>query len=369
MKHTWSTAVAALLSLDPLVSAAQRFTASSQGCPLDLSAQVAAEVNCGKKSTVAFAVEWYGTETVQLERWFRLAGCGISEAATEAVRVADRCQTQFLPTGNVDDTVKVLQPERHDAQRLVGKRTLDLEARGHDKRAPADADSSSTSTTSSDTSTTLATSTTSTSASSTSSNPYVVTHTSGTSTSLMTCMTMTTKTTSYCSTYTTNRHHTSSCSTGPVSFPTCLDGLSCAFSQTTGTLSCYELGDVPVYGKIILAIMAIAALLAISSILTLCCRDRNKSKKNRQAAEEKALLASMAPKTADVTVEEVEAEAPQQQQTAHNDTAPLMRADEPAHGNTPQIVVSGGHTPVDGSASFPPGRYDPFADEDHHYGH
>lgn len=427
MKHILPTAAAALLSLDPLAAAAQRITAGQQGCPLDLSAQVAAEVQCGTRSTVAFAVEWYGAEVTQLERWFRLAGCGVDEAATEAVWVADRCQTRSSLTAHAHDSLQLRHPGDAQAGRLVGRHTLNLEARALNKRASdddgtdknaadkddadkddADEDdtndektddenknddntdddktnddntddakstTSTTSTTSETTSTTLVTSTTSSQtttslASSTSSNTYVVSKVSGTSTSIMTCMTITTTTGTDCVTHHTNHKYVSSCTTAPVVFPTCLPGLSCAFSQTTGALSCYEKGHVPVYGKIILAIMSLAAFMAVSAILTMCCRERGQVKRHRQAVEEKALLAAMKTNNVEVAVEEVGLGATQQA-TAHGDTVPLIREHEAPRGTTtsppPHIVVSGAHTPTEGTASFPPGRYDPFSDATCHH--
>lgn len=435
MKHILPTAAVALLSLDPLAAAAQLITAGQQGCPLDLSAQVAAEVQCGTRSTVAFAVEWYGAEVTQLERWFRLAGCGVDEAATEAVWVANRCQTRSSLTAHAHDSLQLRQPGDAQAGRLVGRHTLNLEARALNKRASdddiidkddadkddADEDntnddnendentdnddnksddntdddkanddntddaksttsttsttSETTSTTSETTSTTLVTSTTSSQtttslASSTSSNTYVVAKVSGTSTSIMTCMTITTTTGTDCVTHHTNHKYVSSCTTAPVAFPTCLPGLSCAFSQTTGALSCYEKGHVPVYGKIILAIMSLAAFMAVSAILTMCCRERGQVKRHRQAVEEKALLAAMKTNNVGVAVEEVGLGA-RQQATAHGDTVPLIREHEAPRGTTtsppPHIVVSGAHTPTEGTASFPPGRYDPFSDASRHH--
>lgn len=415
MKHIFPTVAVAVLSLDPLAAAAQRLTAGQQGCPLDLSTKVATGVRCGTRSTVTFAVEWYGAEVTQLERWFRLAGCGIDEAATEAVWVADRCQTRSSLTAHIDDDLQLRQPGGSQAGKLVGRNTLDLKARAFSKRASNDDNSkddnagddntkddnteddnaeddsadddntndsdsatSTTSTTSeaaSTSSTTLSTSTTSSQtttslASSTSYNPYVVARVSGTSTSLLTCMTVTTTTTTACSTHKTNHKYHNSCTTAPVAFPTCLPGLGCSFSQTTGALSCYEKGSVPVYGKIILAILGLAAVMAVSAILTLCYRERSQVKRYRQAAEEKALLAATKTNHVGVTAEEVGLGA-MHQPAAHSDAAPLMRDDEAAHGATitPQIVVSGGHTPTEGIASFPPARYDPFADEGHHHGY
>lgn len=417
MKYTLSAAAAALLSLGPLVAAAQRLTATQLGCPLDVSAHVAAQVACGNSHTVAFAVEWHGADVARLEKWFRLAGCADAEAAVEAVRVVERCQTGAVLKDLGDDNLELrLEARRTPARRLFGRRTLDLEARVHDERAPdddddddaddADADDSTTTTTSAET-TTLATSTTSTptitsTASATSSNPYVVTRTSGSSTSTLTCMTMTTTTATYCSMHEADKHNVKTCVTQPVSLPTCLPGLSCAFSQTTGTLSCYQKQGMPLVGKIILGIMGLAAALALSAILTLCCRERSQVKRHRQAAEEKALLAAMGSshnhhnhnhhndgdnKTAGVTTAEAfgfGTATPQPSAGADagaqhsDDTAPLIRAEEEeesAHATTttttaaaPHIVVSGEHTPTDGPASFPPGNYDPFAD-DHHHNH
>lgn len=437
-QHIFPTVAVALLSLDPLAAAAQRITAGQQGCPLDLFTKVASGVRCGTRSTVAFAVEWYGAEVAQLEKWFRLAGCGTDEAATEAVRVADRCQTRSSLTAHVDDGLQLRQPGGSQAGRLVGRKSLNLEARAFSRRASDDDSSendsaeddntdannsdddnsednsseddspeddttednnsdddttddnnsddntddsesttSTTSTTSQSTSTsstTLLTSTTSSQtttslASSTSYNPYVVARVSGTSTSMLTCMTVTTTTMTACSTHKTDHKYYSSCTTAPVAFPTCLTGLSCSFSQTSGAVSCYENDSVPVYGKIILAILGLAAVMAVSAIFTLCCRERNQVKRHRQAAEEKALLAATKTHHVGVTVEEVGFGAMHHQPAAHSDAAPLMRDDEAAHGATmaPQIVVSGGHTPTDEIASFPPGRYDPFADGGHHH--
>lgn len=381
MKCIFSIIALALLSLDPLAVVAQRFTKGQQGCPLDLAAKVAAEVKCGKKSTVAFAVEWYGTDAAQLERWFRLAGCGDGEAATEAVRVLDYCKSRALVTGLVVESLEIRQVEHVPARRLTGKRALDLRrAHAHNKRDDSDDTDSTTSSTSTtlSTSTTSSTTTTPTSTSPTSSNPYVVTHISGTSTSIMTCMTMTTKLTQVCSTHTSNKKHISSCTSTPVSFPTCLPGIGCSFDQNVGTLSCYEKGNVPVYGRVILAIMGLFVFVSLTAIITLCCRERSQTKQHRQAAEEKALLAGMeANKNAGVTVEELgvlpagaEARESQPNTTAaHGDHAPLIHSEEASHAaSTPQIVIdAGGHTPAEEAANFPPGRYDPFADDDHHH--
>lgn len=446
MKTPFSAAAVIFLALDSIAAAAQRITASQQGCPLDLVAKVATEVRCGKRSTVAFAVEWHGTDVAQLEKWFRVAGCADGEAATEAVWVADRCHTKTSGKAHGANGLELRGPGDYPARRLVAKRTLNVQPSIHGKRASDDDDTSdddtsdddtsnddtsddtsdssdtstsdknndsddktttstkstststststtsskttsskttssesTTSTTTTSTSSTLTTSTTSLStttslASTTSSNPYVFTRVADNSTSLLTCMTETITTTTACSSKKVDHKYTTSCATAAVTFPTCLDGLSCSFSQTNGALSCYQKGGIPVYGKIILVIMGLAASLAISAILTLCFRERSQVKRYRQAAEEKALLAAMggagagagaAAKTVGVTIEEVGAGT--SEPTTHSDTAPLMHADETERtAEPPQIVVSGGYTPTEASASFPPGRYDPFADDDRH---
>lgn len=420
-------AIAILLANPHAAATGEKLRLTQHGCLLDLSEQVAAEVRCGKRATVKFAVDWYGTDVNELATWFRLAGCTDVEAASEAAWAAERCQVKPTLPVQTESSLELRQLKTSNARRLVGKRSLKIQSRDDDDDDGDDDDdddsskSTSTSTTSTKTTstkttstkststeskttsststsdtttdttssasatttttdttsstsattdTTLATSTTSTSsdlASTSSYNPYVLTLGSGTSTSYLTCMTETTVTSTACSSTKEKGKWSTSCATAAVVEPTCLSGISCSFSQTTGALSCYKKDGIPTYGLFILGIMCLIVAFLFCAIVTMCYRDRTRVNLRRKAAEEKELLLSIQAKSVDVTVKEVEVQSPPPPMP-HNDAAPLMGDTTETHySQTPEIMVTG-HTPTTESpAFFPPGQYDPFTPD--HYQH
>lgn len=80
------------LSLALSFADAQRIRVSREGCLVDKAEQIAAEIRCGNKSTVAFAVEWHGADVEELQTWLEIAGCREDEAKAEAVWAAEHCQ-------------------------------------------------------------------------------------------------------------------------------------------------------------------------------------------------------------------------------------------------------------------------------------
>lgn len=86
-----------LLILASTFSHAQRFRHSQVGCLLDQSEDVVAKIGCGRKSTITFAVEWYGSSEQELQPWLAIAGCTEDEAKAEARWAARRCQVRPAP--------------------------------------------------------------------------------------------------------------------------------------------------------------------------------------------------------------------------------------------------------------------------------
>lgn len=85
------SAVVALALASPFANA-QRFKPSPDGCLLDQTEDVVAKINCGRKSAVNFAVEWYGANMEELQSWLEVAGCSEIEAEAEARWAVVRCQ-------------------------------------------------------------------------------------------------------------------------------------------------------------------------------------------------------------------------------------------------------------------------------------
>lgn len=88
-----SSTFLALILASP-VAYTQRFKPSQSGCLLDQYENIVAKINCGRKSAVTFAVEWYGADEEELQLWLEIAGCSESEAKAEAWWAVARCQGQ-----------------------------------------------------------------------------------------------------------------------------------------------------------------------------------------------------------------------------------------------------------------------------------
>ncbi|KAK7734262.1 hypothetical protein SLS53_007911 [Cytospora paraplurivora] len=136
-----------------------------------------------------------------------------------------------------------------------------------------------------DSKTTLSTSTTTSSdlAATTSPNTWVaVQHVTGTAYTTVTCMTPKTVATSACSYI--NDKQTTCVSTSAV-IPTCLPGMLCAFSDTTGAVSCMKKSGIDASGIVVVAVFGLGVAIAVVTICSMCCRERRQNKVARRAAE------------------------------------------------------------------------------------
>lgn len=259
------SSVLALRLARPLVDA-QRFRFSQTGCLLDQIAPIAAEISCGRDSTVTFAVEWYGADPEQLQSWLEVAGCSRDEARREAAWVSDRCRAEpsTAPTADDDDDDDAHSNELRDVapEQRIGTTLAN--------RADSDSDSDV--------------------APTSTYNPYVVTIED----LVLTCMTKTSLTTTVCTSTMAGNKFSTSCTTYPTEKPTCAAGLSCAFAADTGALHCYEEQGLPVYGGIVLGILALAVAFMVFALGATCCADRRRARQRRDAAAGGALLAASA---------------------------------------------------------------------------
>lgn len=110
-------AVLALCLASPFANA-QRFKHSQNGCLLDQSEHVVAKINCGRKSAVTFAVEWYGANNEELQLWLEIAGCSEHEAKTKARWAVAQCQGQGATT---EHNLELLRLTSRDARQFSGR--------------------------------------------------------------------------------------------------------------------------------------------------------------------------------------------------------------------------------------------------------
>ncbi|ROW14103.1 hypothetical protein VPNG_04143 [Cytospora leucostoma] len=138
-----------------------------------------------------------------------------------------------------------------------------------------------------DAKTTLSTSTTTSSslAATTSPNTWVaVQHVTGTAYTTVTCMTPKTVATSACSYI--NDKETTCVSTSAV-VPTCLPGMLCSFSGTTGAVSCMRKSGIDASGFVVVGVFGLGVAVAVVTICSMCCRERRQTRAARRAAEAK----------------------------------------------------------------------------------
>ncbi|KAF3767038.1 hypothetical protein M406DRAFT_69208 [Cryphonectria parasitica EP155] len=345
----------ALLLASPLVDA-QRIKMSKTGCLLDLSEQVAGEIKCGKRSTVSFAVEWYGTKVEELQSWLKVAGCSDDEAKTQAAWAAKACQGNTVGAEPEASRNHELRHLHQNVRRLK-------ETEKDTKNARDDAQSSST----------LSTSTITSVASPSSSNSWVLVLTSNGVKSTETCGTLRSFTTSFCSSYESHGKWYTPCTTAPTSTFSCIDGFSCAFSTTNGNFSCYAKGTVPTYGIVIGCILGGLALCMAALVFVKCGMDRAAAKRAKLQREAVMLqhMGGAGGKGASAAfgMPEVEVGLPGGQQHI-SDTQPLMvpefTLDHQIPGlraGAPDIVVQP-HTPGyehhDVGSQMPQIPYDPY---------
>lgn len=285
--------VVAVMLASPRVAAAQQYPERKSGCLTDQAEQVAANIQCGQRSMVTFAVEQYGASADDLQEWLQDAGCSMEEARIEAFLAAARCQLLSTSVGKDNPELRGTRRKRHQ---LAGKRYPGLSKRDGSSYDLA--------------MTTLGTSP----------NKYAMTWMSksgsATVTSIVTCMTEVTTTTRMCSTKTEAGKTTQACDNhAPTIYPTCVDGYSgCKFASDTGNISCYKKDGIPTFGFITMGIMAVVALFLVGTFCGGCCADRRRAKQRKEAA----LLASL--------VEDKRGMAPGTTPAGVEDARPLMAA-------------------------------------------
>lgn len=251
----------------PRVSA-QHDPKQESGCLKDQSEQVAADIKCGQRSPVTFAVEQYGANAADLQEWLQVAGCSEEEAVAEAIWAAQRCQVRstFVGTSNLE-----LRGSQKKGRHLAAKPD------SVDKRDDGDNLLDTTD---------LATYP----------NKYAMTMISKsgseTVTSIRTCMTEYTTTTKVCSLKAEAGKTTRVCDPhATIIRPTCADGyLDCRFTSDTGKISCYEKDGIPTTGFIVMGIMGVVALFLVATLCNGCLADHRRARQRKEAES----LASLA---------------------------------------------------------------------------
>lgn len=326
-----SSAVLALFLASPF-AIAQRLRLSPNGCLLDKSEDVVAKINCGRKSTITFAIERYGANEQELQTWLGVAGCSEDEAMAEARWAATRCQVHRPTETNLE-----LRHQPKDTRQLAGKRNVQLGRRAGtpENKRPIKRDD------------TVASSTSTSPNPASTSNTWVLIQTTSGALTTKTCATEHSFTQTSCTSSIHAGKMTKSCTSAPTETMSCLSGFSCSFATDTGNFTCFEKQGVPVYGWIIAGVLGLAVLFAIAAITFKCCRQRRLDQKRKLLKENMALKSMDSAKSMGVVVTQVGETAPTVPANI-SDTIPLMAPEYPpgiqtpgyAHyGQAPEIMV------------------------------
>ncbi|KAG6366004.1 hypothetical protein INS49_000180 [Diaporthe citri] len=247
-------------------------------CSLAYRHNIAADVACGAQDAVTRCLSDLAGDQGLLQNCLVSAGCPLQDAKVEAARAAKRCKSNSESDGS-----------NMELRQLRGRHGLRTIREVVEVRAAQDKDDSDSEKT---TLATLAIRETTTAAPTSTNTWVMVQHLKGTTYTTVTCMTPATVATSACS-FINDADETACVATTAV-IPSCVPGMKCGYSQTSGAVRCATTGGMGIGGIIVGSVLGVGAAVSIITICSMCIRERSRNKRDRRAAEAQAALAKAA---------------------------------------------------------------------------
>lgn len=263
LANTRTTLQAVLLSASVASTA---MADSFEPCSLVDRENIAADISCGTRELVNNCLSDLAQDEGLLQVCLIGAGCSLPDARHEAEQVARRCEPSLdSEESNIELRKLRARHGLRTIREVVEVRTAQADDDDNDN------DSAGT------TLATVAIRDETTTAAPTSINTWVmVQHLTGTTYTTVTCMTPATVATSACS-YINDAEDTACVATTAV-IPSCVPGMMCAFSKSNGSVRCAQTGGMDTAGIVVAGILGVAAAIAVTTICTMCCRERRKHK-------------------------------------------------------------------------------------------